>query len=320
MKNHQLRALVAVADYGSIQRAAQALHLSQPAVTKALHDLERDVGVAVIARTPKGAHVNEYGQSLLKHARAIEQQLRHAREEINALTGARSGRLMIGATPVACIGPLAQAIVNFQRRKPDIDMKILELRPSQILEALNDGTIDFGLLSRVGIPQSVSFDWETMYEVDLTLSVRKGHPLTTARLADLQDRSWLVWDSSEEPGNMLNEIFAHHDLPVPTRVVRCTSASLYSMLLTNTDMIGCLANTAYDFTVFGHVLHPLTLHEVLPKLSVGLVCQDHRLLTRVSTEFIDELRQICQTPHGMTPVTADGTAGTTQAADPQTAL
>jgi DNA-binding transcriptional LysR family regulator len=295
MKNHQLRALVAVADYGSIQRAAQALHLSQPAVTKALHDLEREVGVAVIARTPKGAHVNEYGQSLLKHARMIEQQLRHAREEIDALTGARSGKLMIGATPVACIGPLAGAIVNFQRRQPDIDMKILELRPSQILEALNNGTIDFGLISRVGIPQAAPFYWETMYEVDLTLSVRKGHPLKTARLADLRDSSWLVWDPSEEPGNMLYEIFAHHGLPPPTRVVRCTSASLYSMLLTNTDMIGCLADTAYDFTVFGHVLHPLTLNEVLPKLSVGLVCQDSDLLTSVAADFINEIRLICQT-------------------------
>lgn len=294
MKNHHLRALVAVADCGSIQRAAQALHLSQPAVTKALRDLELEVGVPVVVRTPKGAYLSPYGQSLLKHARAIEQQLRHAREEIDALIGVKSGKLLIGATPVACIGPLADTIVKFQRRRPDIDMKILELRPVQILEALNDGTIDFGLVSRVGVPPAAPFHWETLYEVGLTLGVRKGHPIETARLADLLDLSWLVWDSNEEPGNMLYEIFARHGLPSPRRVVRCTSASLYAMLISNTDMIGCLADTAYDFTVFGHTLHPLRISETLPKLSVGLVCQDVDLLTRVAADFIGEVRLTCR--------------------------
>ncbi|GAB2892953.1 LysR family transcriptional regulator [Paralcaligenes sp. KSB-10] len=295
MKSHHLRALIAIADCGSIQGAALALHLSQPAITKALQDLEQEMAVPMVVRTPKGAHLTAYGLGLLKHARAIEQQLRHAKEEINALVGVRSGSLVIGATPVACIGPLANAIIDFQRQSPDVNLKVLELRPAQIIEGLTDGTIDVGLVSRVGLPEAPAYYWETMYKVGLTVGVRKGHPVQTAcGLADLADLPWLVWDSNEEPGNMLYEIFAQHRLPQPRRVIRCTSASLYAMLISSTDMVGCLADTAYDFTVFGHSLHPLSIRELLPELNVGLVCHDAKLLTPSANNFVRELRFICR--------------------------
>ena len=79
MKLHQLRALAAVSETGSMQEASRLLHVTQPALSKAIKELEASVGAALFVRTNKGVQLTPYGQRLVGHARLISENVRRAR-------------------------------------------------------------------------------------------------------------------------------------------------------------------------------------------------------------------------------------------------
>ena len=86
-----LQQFLRVAEHGSFTAAAEALHLSQPAVTRTIRRLEEQVGAPLFDRLPRGVELTEYGRSLARHARPVGNQLRQAGVELEALKGGSSG-------------------------------------------------------------------------------------------------------------------------------------------------------------------------------------------------------------------------------------
>ena len=106
MKDHCLRALLAVAETGTIRSAARALSLSQAALTKALRELELEMGVELLTRSHRGVRLTEAGRILHDRARAARHQLLIAETEIRALSGAVPEKLSIGVTPMVALSVL----------------------------------------------------------------------------------------------------------------------------------------------------------------------------------------------------------------------
>src|SRR5881392_2074239 len=96
MKLHQLRNLVAVADAQSIRGAARAQGLAQPAITRGLRDLEKELGVPLLERHGKGISLNAYGQAFVVRARSVLKDVERGREEIEQLKGRGTGRVSVG--------------------------------------------------------------------------------------------------------------------------------------------------------------------------------------------------------------------------------
>lgn len=90
MKDHQLRALIQVAESGSIRAAARTMNLSQSALTKALRELEEDVGAELLQRSYRGIHFTAEGEALLARARLVQSTLERARAEIREMRGAQA--------------------------------------------------------------------------------------------------------------------------------------------------------------------------------------------------------------------------------------
>src|SRR5690606_5127548 len=107
MKDHSLRALLAVAETGTIRAAARALNLSQAALTKSLRELETEVGAELLTRSYRGVRLTEAGRILHDRAKVSRQQLETAQAEIRALSGAESGRVAVGVTPMVALSVLA---------------------------------------------------------------------------------------------------------------------------------------------------------------------------------------------------------------------
>ena len=91
MKLRQLQALQAVADTGSFQAAAEQLCITQPAVSRAIADLEVELGAPLLTRLAKGATLTEFGSTVLKHAQAIDQEVARIQDSAKALRGAGGG-------------------------------------------------------------------------------------------------------------------------------------------------------------------------------------------------------------------------------------
>src|SRR3546814_13227777 len=106
MKQHQLKALLAVAEAGTIRGAARQLNLSQAALTKSLKELEEQVGAELLIRSYRGVQLTAAGKILQERARVAHRQLDIARSEIHALTGRGQIRLAVGVTPMVGLSVL----------------------------------------------------------------------------------------------------------------------------------------------------------------------------------------------------------------------
>ncbi|MGI4815281.1 MAG: LysR family transcriptional regulator [Janthinobacterium lividum] len=300
MKLHQLRSLICVAEQGSIHAASRALHLTQPAVSKALLDLEAEMGAQLFVRSARGAQLTPYGQSLIRHARAIEQELRHAHEDIATLLGIAKGTVSIGVTPVTSSGPFAEALRNFSRLSPQVTVNVFELRPAQIQEGLADGSIDFGLVSLIGQPEDARFYWETLYTIPTTLAVRAEHPMRGSRsLSALAQAAWLSWDSLDDKTSLIGTIFDSHGIEPPSNILRCTSTTLYVEMATTMDLISLWSALPFHSNVTKGRLRRITLSETLPDMTIGLICRDIDLATTVASTFIGLIRDACKEVAGI---------------------
>lgn len=296
MKLHQLRVLLAVAEHGSIHEAARALHISQPALSKAIAELERELGVTLLSRSVRGVSLTAYGLALVKRASVVEQELRHALEDIESIRGHAEAELNIGFTAVASSGPLPAAMAAFRQRFPNVALRAFELRPQQIQEGLREGRLDLGLISTNSGPGSASLQWEPLFSVGMKLAVRAGHPLRrTRRLRPLQDADWLVLDPVDDAGSPLASLMRLHRMEMPRRVVQSASNLLGLQLATRTDLISMWSDFVFHGTggplqLASDQLVPLPIQDELPEFRVFLVYRSVDLMTHVCAEFSREVR------------------------------
>jgi DNA-binding transcriptional LysR family regulator len=119
MKYHQLRAFLTVAEQGSIRAAARSLHLSQAALTKALKELEQDLGVPLVLRTARGVQLTAFGQQLRIRGQMVTSEMRRAEDDIAYMKGELTGSVAAAITPSAALSILPKAFQIFREKMPN---------------------------------------------------------------------------------------------------------------------------------------------------------------------------------------------------------
>lgn len=146
MELRHLRYFVMSAEELNISRAASRLRVSQPAVSRQIHDLEDELGVALFDRDPAGLKLTPAGENFLPHARDILRRTREAVDRIGAFRAASQVRLSVGYIALSLAGTLTPALRRFAERFPDVPVDLVELAPTEQTEALRDKKIDLALL------------------------------------------------------------------------------------------------------------------------------------------------------------------------------
>ncbi|ARS47000.1 LysR family transcriptional regulator [Ectopseudomonas mendocina] len=305
MKLHQLRALLAICESGSIQEASRLLHISQPALSKGIKELEAELGVPLLVRSNRGITVTEYGERLVRRARLILEEVRRAREEIESLKGTMDGKLAIGVSPVTPGAQFITSLNRYRKRYPRVQVQIHELRPSKLIEGLREGQLDLVLTSLPASRCSDGFHWTELFSQPAVLAVRKGHPLGGARsLRELLDEEWLLQDSLEL--SKVGVMFEQHRIEPPQRIIECASVVLFSELALNTDAVSYWSRRLLDHVQkLGQELQVLDLQEQVPPMNISLVCRDQELMTREAKTLADELVYAYTSPHATRPVSSD---------------
>lgn len=293
MKHHQLIALVAVADHGGIHAAARALHLTQPAVTKALRDLETELGCPLLLRQSRGVVPTVEGQLLLTRARLIVQELRRAEEDLAQFMGQRGGRLVIGVTPLAGLTILPKAFSRFRQAWPAVELDFVECTPEQLHDQLRSSRLDFAIGSATGMQDESPTRKEELFALPTAFGVRRDSPLATARsLAELQQAEWLHTDITGRFPVFLAELFAAQGLPRPQRVTRCTSQALFHSLAMQNDVVFFWSLFAIGMPELRQRFVSLPLGLKLPQLTMTLLVREDSLLTRAADYFIRCIREV----------------------------
>ncbi|MFP3986177.1 LysR family transcriptional regulator [Streptomyces sp. E11-3] len=177
----RLAALVAVAEAGSITRAAGRLGYTAPALSQQLAKLEREAGAALLVRHHRGARLTAAGELLVKRARRVLDEMDLARHELARLTGLSGGRLRIGAFPTAGIHLLPPALSAFRRAHPDVELAVTEFEPPAGVAAVADGAVDLALTHAYQPgetePLPVAVAAEALLTEELVLVTAPGHAL-----------------------------------------------------------------------------------------------------------------------------------------------
>jgi len=240
LKTRQLLLLIALDDSRNIHRAAEELHMTQPAASKQLKDLEDVLDVRLFERLPRGMEPTLYGETMIRHARMALNSLSLAHEDIATLKAGLSGKVEVGVIMTPAMALLPRAIARIKERAPLLRIGV-QLEPSNVLvEQLRRGTLDFMIGRILDKGESAGLIYEELTEEPACAVVRPGHPLLAAsslQLADLAGRPWLL----PPPGSVMryrfDMIFRRAGLAPPNNVVETTAMLLITALLQQTDSL-----------------------------------------------------------------------------------
>jgi DNA-binding transcriptional LysR family regulator len=142
----QLRHFVAVAEHLHFGRAAQALHISQPPLSRSIQDLERRLGATLLARTRRKVELTPEGARFLAEAKRLLVQLERALVEVGSMAAGAGGRLRLGFVSLADFGVLPELLRAFKSARPGVSLALREMLSPEQAAALEAGELDFGLL------------------------------------------------------------------------------------------------------------------------------------------------------------------------------
>lgn len=184
----QLRSFCETARLGSLSAAANALGLSQPTVCEQVHALERAVDAKLIERHHRGCRLTDAGRMVAEMASPMVAGLDSLGQQIRQALGRVETQMTVAATQRVLVEDLPPAISAFRTAHPDVQVRFLEQRVEQVVEAVESGEADLGLTIRrrdnLDNPRLVS---EPGYELDLILVTPTGHPLAKKKRVTPED-------------------------------------------------------------------------------------------------------------------------------------
>src|ERR1700733_4589637 len=272
METRHIRAFQAIVESGSIRAAARRLGVSQPALSKILHQLEAELGAPLVLRSVTGAVPTEYGRALMVRATLISEELRRAKEEIAQMAGNKGGNVAISMSAVAAFLMASEALNRFWRRYPEAKVRIVDGVFEMMLSDLRSGRLDFsiGPLPRVAFGPDV--ETELLFENVIVPVVRKGHPLANATsLKDLQVCTWLLIGPGSEGINLIAENFADRGLSLPRVSVACESFPALIELVAGTDLVTALPLSLLRHRLIGDLMKPIKIKEKLRSTAMALI-------------------------------------------------
>jgi len=192
----RLNVLREVASRGSFSGAAEALSYTQSAVSQQIAALERESGVTLVQRNPRGIRLTEAGEALLRHADAILTRITDAETELEAIAGLRGGRLRLASFSTAGATLIPLAVKAFHDRHPGVELSLTEADPEDALPALKAGELDVAVIFEPnGISDVPDSGLDRLHLLDdlLRVALPADHRLARRSRLSLSDLAGEAW-------------------------------------------------------------------------------------------------------------------------------
>jgi len=212
----QLKVFEAVARHLNYTRAAEELHLTQPAVSMQVKQLEESLGVAFFEQLGKRIHLTEAGQELLGYARTITQQLDELEGVLNRMKGLGGGRLRISVATTANYF-IPTLLGSFSRRYPDVTISLDVTNRETLLRQLTENTVDLVVMGQP--PAEADVEAQAFMENPLVVVAPTDHPLAKKQkipLARLQEETFLVRESGSGTRIAMERFFSERGMRLKT--------------------------------------------------------------------------------------------------------
>lgn len=292
MKPHQLQAFVAVSRQGSIRGAALALGVTPPAVTKILHELERELGAALIERSVKGIHLTECGRAFLPRARVLLDDMRRAREEVTQIRDGSAGQVRVGVSTAVAQTMFVPAYMAMRDRHPRVSVYVSEGTVPSLFARLLEAQLDLVVAHVPPMQARDGLECETLFMSSMVIGMRSQHPLRNRRhIRDLLDMEWILPGDGGVITQAATQAFASVGLPVPRRVVQSDSVTAALALVAQTDMVGEFVEPVAERMFAPLGIRRLRTTDPLPALPVCAITRSSSTLTPAASQFVTCIRE-----------------------------
>jgi DNA-binding transcriptional LysR family regulator len=233
-----LKALATAVDEGSLRGAARRLGVTQPTLTKAIRELERELGTPLFERTGRGVVPTPAGRILHEHASAATRELGRAVERIGELTDGTSGELRVAAIPLAVMVLMPETVRTFCERWPDVRLHVNEELYMAQLARLRRGEVDLAIGPMPEILAPGEFDVQPLMPITMRVMVRRGSPLHgPATLRELANERWVYTSASGMTG-YARQMYESHGLDAPRAGAIVDSTLSLLTLIASADFVG----------------------------------------------------------------------------------
>lgn len=241
MKMHHLRDFVAIADAQSIRGASRVLGMAQPALTRSLRELEKELGVALVERHGKGVWLTQYGQAFLVRSRSVLHDLQCSKDEIAQLQGGKRGMVSIGMSSALLLSMAPRVVADFKKAFPEVKLNLVEALFPMIDLQLRNGGLDFYIGPRPEAATLIGYSVERLFANQVVVACRQGHSLGNATsLSQLTGAQWILPGPQEAFDEQFNRQFSHNGLEAPTAITHTVTTLPALVLLAATDVLAFL--------------------------------------------------------------------------------
>jgi DNA-binding transcriptional LysR family regulator len=283
-----------VTECGTLSRAAETLHMSQPAVSKTIHELEILLGERLLERTVKGVVPTMFGSHVLRYARSLHADLKRAAEELTALRHGCLGRLAIGSYMVALPALLPKALSLFIASGDATRVSVVDGNKERLLSGLQTGEIDIVVGRMSDQDGNEQIRQIPLYFEPIVLVAGQQNPLASKPAptpADLAAQEWIMPHASSVARTPIHLFFSREGLDLPHRVVETLSFPLIRALLLQRDMVAALPWQIVQADVEQGMLLKLPVDIGYPALPVGVITHARNKLSAAGLRMVESLKQ-----------------------------
>ncbi|PDT38982.1 LysR family transcriptional regulator [Rhizobium sp. M10] len=284
----QIQYFVAIAEQGSVTRAAQNLSISQSSVTEALKELETDLGVELFERHPRGLTITHNGHQFLRHATKILASVSDARTSFSGRQSALSGTLNIGVTSLVAGYVLSDLLARYRRACPGVEVSAIEDNGGYLEHLLVGGELDVAVMVISNLRDRMALQAEILETSPYRLWLPMGHPLVSADIISVADIArepliMLTVDEIEEnTGKLLSALGARPHVAFRTRSVE----AVRSLVATGAG-VALLPDLVYrPWSLEGDRIESRDVSGSLPVVQVGMVWRKGSSLPQAARDFV----------------------------------
>jgi len=285
MDTHNLRAFLLVAETGSFSVAAHKLHLTQPAVSKRVAQLEDQLDTPLFDRVGKKVSLTEAGAALLPHAQAIQQELQAAAQSVRDLAGEVQGRLRLATSHHIGLHRLPPVLSYYSKAFPAVQLDIDFMDSEQAYELTLRGEVELAVVTLAPNPVEKIIT-RVVWPDPLDFMVQKDHALARRKKLDLVELSRhpaILPGLNTYTGQIIKSLFDRHNLPMQINI-----ATNYL------ETIRMMASVGLGWTVLPRSMREtslatLAVSNVHLERTLGVLHHESRSLSRAAQAFIDAL-------------------------------
>ncbi len=284
----QLQAFVLIAEQRSFSRAAEQIHLSQPALSYSLRKLEEALGLSLFARNTRSVELTEAGTRFLEQARRLLRDMHNAVHDAHEQLHLQSGSLRIGVLPSVAIEPLPRVLVDYRQRYPGIEISLRDGRAGEIRQWVSNAEVDFAITSVTDEPGVL--DFQPLYDDSLVLLVRGLSRLCGKKLlAALQDLDYVATTRDTSLRTMADETLARMGLLREPAFEVAYMSSAAALARAGLGYALLPASVADTFNADGSLsVHPMPM---APARGIGVLQRKPCYLSPPAQAFVSLLKQ-----------------------------